>query len=195
MPRFNISKYSKDNDSYQHLQKMISVFHKGCTIKESETDIEIHSNSESDFIQHFNILHHKISKLDQRLDEIKAKLDSIIQSRLNNPIEIYYHTEITPEISRKDRLQIIQNTSEIYSYVYIHESYLLCILDKTTGFKSIIEFTPHKISDGWSPKFDINDGFYDIWYAESRKKELDILNQCYQTWSIEQELPLLHSLM
>ena len=113
---------------------------------------------------------------------------------MNNYTEIYYDEKITADIGISAIYKIIHNTPEIYSYIYLHNSFFLCLLDTTTNFTSIIEFTKNNISDGWSPKFDIDDGFYDPWYNYVRKDELKILNQCYQSWSLENCNTLLDNL-
>ena len=201
MVRFNYSIFNipiENEELYTTKLQLISIFHNNPKIEESVLNekkiINVQSNSNMDFIKHFIILKHEQCYLNDKLQNIKKILDNLINNRLNNYTEIYYDEKITADIGISAIYKIIHNTPEIYSYIYLHNSFFLCLLDTTTNFTSIIEFTKNNISDGWSPKFDIDDGFYDPWYNYVRKDELKILNQCYQSWSLENCNTLLDNL-
>ena len=191
MVRFNISTYTTpldDEKKYKNKLKLIHRFHKIATIKESvdnkENIIKVSSSSDNDFIQHFITLRHSTTRLNNDQIKVKKKLDDIINKRLNNNLEIYYKTVIYPSVSVSDIFTIIHNTEHVYSYICMNTTFFICILDRKTNFTSILEFSTNKICDGWSPKFDLDDGFYDQWYKDLREKELKILNTCYQDWLI-----------
>ena len=136
------------------------------------------------FIQHFITLRHSTTILNDDQIKVKKKLDDIINKRLNNNLEIYYKTVIYPPVSVSDIFTIIHNTEHVYSYICMNTTFFICILDRKTNFTSILEFSTNKICDGWSPKFYLDDGFYDQWYKDLREKELKILNTCYQDWLV-----------
>ena len=195
MVRFNMSIYKapiNDKELYEAIKHKISILHSSAKIKESiigeEYVITIHSSAENEFISHFIELNHTLDELDDNLKTVKKSLDEIILNRLNNNKEIYYCNIIRPTISMSDIYKVIKNTPEICSYIFLENTFLLCIFDESTNFTSVLEFTSNRISDGWSPKFDIDDGFYDFWYADLRKNELKILNECYSNWSVDKLL-------
>jgi hypothetical protein len=201
MVRFNVSKYTTpcdDEQKYKNKLKLISIFHNNAEIEKTISDkniiIKVSSDSQNDFIHHFIKLKHSNIELNDDLKKVKNKLDDLIQKRLNNNIEIYYETIIYPAVSTSDIYKIINNSEYIYSYIFINNTFLICILDNDTKFTSIIEFTINKICDGWSPKFDLDDGFYDQWYKDLREKELKILNECYQDWLLNKETILFNNL-
>ena len=74
------------------------------------------------------------------------------------------------------------------------DKFIVCILDKTTNYSSILELTSNNFTDGWSPKFDYDEGFYDPWFYDIRKEELKILNDCYDNWSVEKTSGLFNEL-
>ena len=193
MVRFNKNSYIiNKNEIREFMTKLKFLFSDDYGIYKNDNTINTLSSCNRDFQKHFFKIKHKNDNLNS---DLFYAIQKFINKRMNNSFEMFYETKLEHfNVNNNDIWKVIQNCEEIDSYLFLNNYFLVKIYDDNSKFSSIIKIDTKSISDGWSPQFHIEKGFFDEWYHEIKKKELSILNNEYNLWKLNPNKKLFSSL-